>query len=153
MKKRDEGYVLPLVLIVLVVICLIAVSLLTVSLNNLKNQQAMIDRMEDQYAAQGMIEEAVAGLQVELFKGTDTKVRVDGLSYGALIEKKDQSNIDNAGYIYWSKVSGIDQIKLKITATSGTKTVATVVVFSYDESKYTTSYESYEISNSGGDTE
>lgn len=63
MKKHNEGYVLPFVLVVLVVVCLVAVSLLTASLDNLKRQQASIDRMEAKYAAQGEIEKLVAGLE------------------------------------------------------------------------------------------
>lgn len=60
MKKRDEGYVLPLVLVVMVVLCLVAVSVMSFALNNYKSQQASVQRMQDQYAAQGEIEKVVA---------------------------------------------------------------------------------------------
>lgn len=60
MKKHNEGYVLPFVLVVLVVVCLVAVSLLTASLTNLNRQQASIDQMEAKYEAQGEIEKEIA---------------------------------------------------------------------------------------------
>lgn len=60
MKKHDEGYVLPLVLVVMVVLCLVAVSVMSFALNNYKSQQASVQRMQDQYAAQGEIEKVVA---------------------------------------------------------------------------------------------
>lgn len=63
MKKHNEGYVLPFVLVVLVVVCLVAVSLLSASLTNLNRQQASIDRMEAKYEAQGELEKTIANLK------------------------------------------------------------------------------------------
>lgn len=65
MRKYDEGYALPFVLVVMVVLCLVAASLMTGSLRNLKSQQASIERMQDQYKAQGAIEKVVAQLEDE----------------------------------------------------------------------------------------
>lgn len=62
MKKRDEGYALPFVLVVMVVLCLVAVSVMSFALRNLKSQQVSVQRMQDQYAAQGEIEKILAGL-------------------------------------------------------------------------------------------
>lgn len=59
MRKHNDGYVLPFVLVVLVVVCLVAVSLMSSALSNLQRQQASIQRMEAKYAAQGEIERAV----------------------------------------------------------------------------------------------
>ena len=59
MKKHDEGYALVLVLVVMIVISLVAATVLTFSLRNLQNQQKSIQRMEDKYAAQGMVESCV----------------------------------------------------------------------------------------------
>lgn len=74
MKKHDEGYALVLVLVVMIVISLVAASVLTFSLRNLQNQQKSIQRMEDKYAAQGMIEEVVAQLK------TDTGITLKNLN-------------------------------------------------------------------------
>lgn len=110
MKKRDEGYVLPLVLIVLVVICLIAVSLLTVSLNNLKNQQAMIDRMEDQYAAQGKVEEAIQSVMKSINENPS-------LSDGIILPPID--GVEYSGSDFVSEAS-VERINWKETAESKT---------------------------------
>ena len=81
MLKRNEGYALSYVLVVLLVLCGIAIAVMSISLNNLKNQQASIDRMVDKYAAQGMVEQVVA--QLENSKTPDTVVN-DALSYDNL---------------------------------------------------------------------
>ena len=60
MKKHDEGYVLVYVTVVLLVFCLVATTILTGALNNLRNQQNAIAKMEDQYAAAGEIEKVIA---------------------------------------------------------------------------------------------
>lgn len=62
MKKYDEGYALPFVLVVMVIMCLIGVSVLSFSLGNLQNQKASIARMQDRYAAEGQIERVIAYL-------------------------------------------------------------------------------------------
>lgn len=62
MKKHDEGYILAYVTVVLLIFCLVATTILTGALHNLQNQQNTIARMQDQYAAEGMIEKVVAQL-------------------------------------------------------------------------------------------
>lgn len=68
MKKREEGYVLAFVLVVIVVICLVAVSMMTVSLRNLEAQTASVERMQDKYQALGLMEETInsASWNIEL---------------------------------------------------------------------------------------
>ena len=63
MKKYNEGYALPFVLVVLVVMCIIAVGIMDFSLRNLQSQKATIQRMEAKYEAAGKIEEIVAAIQ------------------------------------------------------------------------------------------
>lgn len=63
MKKHNEGYALPFVLVVMTVLCLVAVSVMSFSLRSLQSQQASIDRMKDQYLAEGEIEKVVAKLK------------------------------------------------------------------------------------------
>ena len=60
MKKHDEGYVLAYVTVVLLLFCLIATMILTGSMKNLTAQQDTIQRMEDRYAAEGMIQQIIA---------------------------------------------------------------------------------------------
>lgn len=60
MKKHDEGYVLAYVTVVLLLFCLIATMILTGSMKNLTAQQDTIQRMQDRYAAEGMIQQVVA---------------------------------------------------------------------------------------------
>ena len=63
MFKRNDGYALSYVLVVLLVLCIIAVSVMSAPLRNLQMQQASIARMQEKYAAQGMIEQVVAQLE------------------------------------------------------------------------------------------
>ncbi|MBQ8621454.1 MAG: hypothetical protein IJ422_03975 [Oscillospiraceae bacterium] len=63
MRKHNEGYALPLVLVVMVVLCLVAMTMMSVSLRNMENQRASIERMQDQYIAEGTIEAVLAELE------------------------------------------------------------------------------------------
>lgn len=71
MKKQNEGYVLPFVLVVTVVLCLVAVAVLSSALDNFTAQQDSIARMQDKYAAQGEIEKIVAS-DFHVLTSTDT---------------------------------------------------------------------------------
>lgn len=63
MKKHNEGYTLVLVLVVMLVLTTVATAILTFSVSNLKNQQAMVERMEAKYEAMGKLEMLVAQLR------------------------------------------------------------------------------------------
>lgn len=65
MMKRNDGYALSYVLVVLLVLAAIALAVMTLSLNAVKRQQASIDQMKDKYVAQGMVEQVVAQLENE----------------------------------------------------------------------------------------
>ena len=65
MKKNNDGYVLPFVLVVMIVLCIISTSLMTAALRNLQMQQKFTERMVDKYAAQGEIEKVIACLSQE----------------------------------------------------------------------------------------
>ena len=67
MRKNDDGYVLPFVLVVMIVLCIMSASLMTAAFRNLQMQQKFTDRMVDKYAAQGEIEKTVAQLKQDLF--------------------------------------------------------------------------------------
>lgn len=63
MRKNNDGYVLPFVLVVMIVLCIMSASLMTAAFRNLQIQQKFTDRMVDKYAAQGEIEKIVAQLK------------------------------------------------------------------------------------------
>lgn len=62
MFKRNDGYALSYVLVVLMVLAIIATAVMAPPLRNLQMQQASIERMQEKYAAQGMVEQVVAQL-------------------------------------------------------------------------------------------
>lgn len=63
MKHRnDGGYSLALVLVVMAVLATIVTVLLTVTIDNMKVQEKQIERMQDQYEAQGKLEKVLAEL-------------------------------------------------------------------------------------------
>lgn len=64
MKKHDEGYVLAYVTVILLLFCLIATGILTGAMKNMTNQQDTIQRMKDRYAAEGMIQQVIAQIQI-----------------------------------------------------------------------------------------
>lgn len=72
MMKRNDGYALPFVLVVMVVVCLIAVSVMSFSLRCLQSQQASIARMTDKYKAMGKLEIVIS--QLEQAKGDNEVV-------------------------------------------------------------------------------
>lgn len=74
MRKYNEGYALPFVVVVMLVLCLAVVSILTFSLQNLQNQKASIDHMQDKYEAQGEVEKTIANV------ASISSVRYDDLS-------------------------------------------------------------------------
>ena len=63
MRKSDGGYVLLYVLAVLVVLALLALTVSSIALSNLRGQRAAVGNMQDRYAAEGVMEQAVARLQ------------------------------------------------------------------------------------------
>ncbi|MBQ9330809.1 MAG: hypothetical protein IJ221_07540 [Oscillibacter sp.] len=63
MKRRDEGYILIYVLVVVVVLCAIVTGVCTVALRNLQTQERSIQRTRALYEAEGAIEELIAQLE------------------------------------------------------------------------------------------
>lgn len=139
MKKHNEGYVLPFVLVVLVVVCLVAVSLLTASLDSLKRQQSSIDHMKDQYAAQGLIEQDVAMLTIGVTSdpiegGTGTTLEeARSAAFSAAIDKlgDKEENYTPSGNQYqyvsnktvyddFKRTSGSVKVEAGVTATKTT---------------------------------
>ena len=74
MRKNNEGYVRPFVLVVRIVLCIMSASLMTAAFRNLQMQQKFTDRMVDKYEAQGEIEKIVAQLKQDIvIKGNESE--------------------------------------------------------------------------------
>lgn len=60
MKKHDEGYALPFVLVVMTVLIIIALGVMGYAQRNLEAQKNSIVRMQEKYVAAGPIEQIIA---------------------------------------------------------------------------------------------
>ena len=121
MFKRNDGYALSYVLVVLMVLAIIATAVMAPPLRNLQMQQASIERMKDKYIAQGMVEQVVAQLE----RGNKSPTSPVGCS------------VTNADTTY------------TVIAKSGTTIINAVIKVTdntTDPITYTVSYEAYEIS-------
>ena len=100
-NRHNEGYTLPLVMVVLLVLAIVAVTIMTTSLKNMLRQQSFIEQMQAQYDAQGKIEMVVAKLQnldgettlAEICKDTEGNAIVNY----KILEKKDEQDKDKNG--------------------------------------------------------
>ena len=142
MKKYDEGYALAFVMVVMVILCLVAVSILSISLRNLQNQQATVERMQDQYEAEGEIEKFVAALDHLQEDVTSVSVPVDSDLTATLEESSKITLVAESGSVKVTCILVLD---------------AKDLVLNQGELSFTSftgySYESYTISATGGDGE
>lgn len=60
--NREDGYVLPYVLVVFLVLSFVAVSICGISLNHFRAQQAYVAQTRARYEAEGLVEQIVAQL-------------------------------------------------------------------------------------------
>lgn len=60
--NREDGYVLPYVLVVFLVLSFVAVSICGISLNHFRTQQAYVAQTQSRYEAEGLVEQVVAQL-------------------------------------------------------------------------------------------
>ena len=63
MRKRNEGYALAYVVVVLFVLASVALATMGLALTPAKNQETSLRHMQDKYTAQGMVEQVVAVLE------------------------------------------------------------------------------------------
>ena len=131
----------------MVIICLVGVSILSASLNNLQNQQASIERMQDQYEAEGRIERVVAVL---LNKGcVNETIIISACELAEMPMTQDEitflSNVD-------SDVSDDDNDTITFTLKTKTETVEVVCkiefngIISKNDLNADTNPDSYNIS-------
>ena len=148
MKKHNEGYTLPLVMVVLLVLAIVAVTIMTTSLKNMLRQQQFIEQMQAQYEAQGKIEMIVAKLEN---LGTETEIiPLDDLN---LTKGTDGKPDVLTGTTSAAGSAGENQVTIKCTI----QIAATTIVKDGDNSYKITgdptiAYTSYEIIK-GGATE
>lgn len=103
--RKNDGYALPFVLIVMVIICLVGISIMSASLNNLQNQKASIERMQDQYKAAGKVEKLMA--EIRMNGCVSESVFRSYESYGVkLIEGEDGK------YFEYAEVSNPQNVKI-----------------------------------------
>lgn len=120
MKKRNEGYALPFVLVVMVVLCAVAVAILSASLKNLQSQQAVTEKMQAQYEAQGAIEKVIAVLE--------SKQKLEGFGKSFLTaEFQDGVKFEEP---YDETENGVTAVKFKVVAESGTVQIECVLAIS-----------------------
>lgn len=129
MFKRNDGYALSYVLVVLMVLAIIATAVMAPPLRNLQMQQASIERMQEKYAAQGMVEQVVAQL------GTTSDISVFSLpsEYNDLIIENDSCS--------FKAIKGNTTINVTLNLTPKLNAEGATI-------GYTTTYESYSISYS-----
>lgn len=126
MFKRNDGYALSYVLVVLMVLAIISTAVMAPPLRNLQMQQASIERMKDKYIAQGMVEQVVAQLD-----GVTTPPNIADISHSQGVSV----TVDSATNTY----------TIKATTSSGKTTITAEVKLSKpdDTAKYSISYLSY----------
>lgn len=100
MRKHNEGYALPFVLVVMTVLALVATSMMTLALRNLQNQRASVERMQDRYTAEGAIEIVVARLSDEGELTSLTGDSVDEAIRGKLNKICDAVNENSEDAVY-----------------------------------------------------
>ncbi|MBR2422103.1 MAG: hypothetical protein IKB09_07120 [Oscillospiraceae bacterium] len=135
MKKHDEGYVLPLVLVVMIVMCLIATSLMSFSLQNLKSQQSSIKRMADKYEAEGVVETVIAKIKVSDVNDIENVVN-------QLPKKPDKFNLNTSAEPYIVEI----EVKTELVMVS----CELEVTLDSDKKIASVTYKKYDISNTGG---
>lgn len=155
MKKHDEGYVLVYVTVVLLVFCLVATTILTGALNNLRNQQNAIAKMEDQYAAAGEIEKVIAVLNGTAADKVFTCSETVEISW----DETNNDDDDLANVLTITSRSGSVAVTCKLKLTGANLSVKKTVTEDADLGTQTTvtisgltayAYKSYEI---GGGSE
>lgn len=161
MRKHNEGYALPFVLVVITVLFLVALAISTVSLRNLQSQQASIQQMQDKYEAQGQIEIVTA-----LIDNISSKTHISDLaSLGNLdddedieveIIPQDPSNLsEDATSLEVTLVTSVGNTKITCTlllhSTDVIPTGTGPIIYQLTNPSY--EYISYNISTAGGGTD
>ena len=116
MKKHNEGYTLPLVLVVMIIMCLIAVSVMSVALHNLQAQKTSITRMQDKYEAQGELEKALANLSGQLTRNSslDANEMLEPTSAAEQVIIDALTDNGQSSYVKVLTASGVEAVGKKL---------------------------------------
>lgn len=77
MKKHQEGYVLVYVMVALVLLSLLGAVSCSIAVDNLKVQRSSIERMQDEYAAEALVEQTRATLNGYTYSGGNDGTKFD----------------------------------------------------------------------------
>lgn len=171
MKRNNGGYVLAYVVVVIVILCIIVPIACSSSLQNLKAQQASVERMRQLYTAEGQIERFVAEVRStaldidgdgcsdpDTAKSTAKNKFTDAVTSIANLTLDDPANFlptwngDQCAII--SKAASVTvmaefkvtlDIEVKAYVQEGTP-AEEVTYYSYEITSCTLAYESYDIS-------
>ena len=145
MRKYNEGYSLVLVLVVLTVIALLATFILSFSLSNLQNQQASLNRMQEDYAAAGEIEKYVAKIENFIRNTQGEELSEDDELYYVLTLTADTLKFDESTL----NVEFLDE-KIQIKSKSGDTVITYVLFFQADKVEKIADKEEYKLSDCTG---
>lgn len=169
--RKCDGYVLPYVLVVFLILSAVAVSICSTSLNNLKAQEAAVERSKALYEAEGEVEKFVAGVMglSESDESTDRNAAIDDFfdpiagTSGLTIrkaenpEKADSYNLKLQVKCGEAHIETVMQITLVVDSrTETTKNDKGEIISTKEYYKVTgtscPTYNSYDISYTGGAT-
>ena len=165
MRKNNDGYVLPFVLVVMIVLCIISTSLMTAALMNLRIQQRFTEQMVDKYEAQGEIEKIVAILTRTVIEPENLTPEAISAAFAASDAFEDWDNCVQFLDVTQEGENGdtdAENITISLTASSTDTTINCHIVltaectFNQETSKYAIeitdiTYQSYEISTGGSE--
>ena len=133
MKKRQEGYVLVYVLIVIVLLALIGSTVCAISVRNLKAQQSSLARAQAAYQAEGQVERALGTIAACTISGS-LSLSKDTPPANARTAARNQAMTDFTG---WLEAEGnwpncitkeeISAVELTLTAQEGGQLVTASV--------------------------
>ena len=133
MKKRQEGYVLVYVLIVIVLLALIGSTVCAISVRNLKAQQSSLSRAQASYKAEGRVERALGTIAAYTVSGS-LSLSEDTPGADARTAARAQAMTDFTG---WLEAEGnwpgcitkeeISAVELTLTAQVGSQLVTASV--------------------------
>ena len=166
MKKHDEGYTLPYVLVILMILYFVVVAVLSSAEATVTAQQKSIAQMKQKYAAQGKIEMLVGQLcdaatfQEKVLMKSDTQDAIEDLCSANGIELIGTPALEDGVIEFTFKVQPIQgsviiESEIKLTCKYSKDEVTDKATGNTTEkitiTKLYTEYVSYEIGTVGGD--
>lgn len=137
MKRNNGGYVLVYVMVVIVILCILVPAACSNSLQNLKAQQASIERMQQLYTAEGKIEQFYAEIETKArtlksegypYSEVDDAIKAAKNAFAGEVflaskiqdfslKKEDGAAADEKFVPTWSEEEGVYICKLSIAST------------------------------------